>query len=70
MAGSKPLSAILASGDTIGGVMLGKILDHLEVWLISALIAGATLLIFFAVVHRYGTGLSIDFSKLPTRIMV
>src|ERR1700741_4602440 len=43
--------------------MLGKILDHLEEWLISALIAGATLLIFFAVVHRYGTGLSIDFSK-------
>jgi len=43
--------------------MLGKILDHLEEWLISALIAGATLLIFFAVVHRYGTGLSIDLSK-------
>jgi C4-dicarboxylate transporter DctM subunit len=43
--------------------MFGKILDHLEEWLISALIAGATLLIFFAVVHRYGTGLSIDFSK-------
>src|SRR5215470_11581136 len=43
--------------------MLNKILDHLEEWLISALIAGATLLIFFAVVHRYGTGLSIDISK-------
>jgi len=43
--------------------MFHKILDHLEEWLISALIAGATLLIFFAVVHRYGTGLSIDFSK-------
>ena len=43
--------------------MLGKILDHLEEWLISALIAGATLLIFFAVLHRYGAGLSIDFSK-------
>src|SRR2546423_3669523 len=43
--------------------MFGKILDHLEEWLISALIAGATLLIFFAVVHRSGTGLSIDFSK-------
>jgi C4-dicarboxylate transporter DctM subunit len=43
--------------------MFGKILDHLEEVLISALIAGATLLIFFAVVHRYGTGLSIDFSK-------
>src|SRR5262245_8330669 len=43
--------------------MLGKILDHLEEWLISFLIAGATLLIFVAVTHRYGTGLSIDFSK-------
>ena len=43
--------------------MLGRFLDHLEEWLISALIAGATLLIFFAVVHRYGTGLSIDLSK-------
>ena len=43
--------------------MFHKILDHLEEWLISALIAGATLLIFFAVVHRYGTGLSIDLSK-------
>ena len=43
--------------------MLNKVLDHLEEWLISALIAGATLLIFFAVIHRYGTGLSIDISK-------
>jgi C4-dicarboxylate transporter, DctM subunit len=43
--------------------MLNKILDHLEEWLISVLIAGATLLIFFAVIHRYGTGLSIDISK-------
>jgi len=48
------------------GDMLGKILDHLEEWLISALIAGATLLIFGAVVHRYGTGLSIDLSKWAT----
>src|SRR5438874_4979748 len=50
-------------GTSFGGVMFGKILDHLEEWLISALIAGATLLIFFAVIHRYGTGLSIDLSK-------
>jgi C4-dicarboxylate transporter DctM subunit len=46
--------------------MFHKILNHLEEWLISGLIAGATLLIFFAVVHRYGTGLSIDFSKWAT----
>ena len=43
--------------------MFHKILDHLEEWLISFLIAGATLLIFFAVIHRYGNGLSIDISK-------
>jgi C4-dicarboxylate transporter DctQ subunit len=36
-----------------------KFLDHLEEWLISFLIAGATLLIFVAVVHRYLSGLSI-----------
>lgn len=33
-----------------------KILDHLEEWLIAALIAAATLLIFVAVVHRYLSG--------------
>ena len=32
---------------------LGSVLDHLEEWLIAALIAGATLLIFVAVTHRY-----------------
>ena len=42
---------------------LGRVLDHLEEWLIAFLIAGATLLIFVAVVHRYGTGLSINGSK-------
>ena len=30
-----------------------KFLDHLEEWLIATLIAGATLLIFVAVTHRY-----------------
>jgi C4-dicarboxylate transporter DctM subunit len=42
---------------------LNRALDHLEEWLIATLIAAATLLIFFAVLHRYGTGLSIDISK-------
>ena len=42
---------------------LGRVLDHLEEWLIAFLIACATLLIFVAVVHRYGTGLSINGSK-------
>jgi C4-dicarboxylate transporter DctM subunit len=43
--------------------VLNRALDHLEEWLIAALIAAATGLIFFAVLHRYGTGLSIDASK-------
>src|SRR5512137_1831607 len=30
-----------------------KILDHLEEWLIAFLMAGATLIIFVAVIHRY-----------------
>ena len=43
--------------------VLLRVLDHLEEWLIAALIAAATVLIFIAVIHRYGTGLSIDISK-------
>jgi len=35
-----------------------KLLDHLEEWLIAALIAVATLLIFVAVLHRYLSGLN------------
>ncbi len=41
-------------------------LDHIEEWLIAALIAAATGLIFVAVVHRYGTGLSADLLKWAT----
>jgi C4-dicarboxylate transporter, DctM subunit len=48
------------------GNPLSRALDHLEEWLIAALIASATVLIFLAVLHRYGTGLSIDFSKWAT----
>jgi C4-dicarboxylate transporter DctQ subunit len=33
-----------------------KLLDHLEEWLIASLMGGATLLIFVAVLHRYGAG--------------
>ena len=36
--------------------MFSRALDHLEEWLIATLIAAATGLIFFAVLHRYGTG--------------
>ena len=46
--------------------MLSRILDHLEEWLIAFLIAAATMLIFVAVVHRYGTGVSINLAKWAT----
>ena len=36
-----------------------KFLDHIEEWIITFLIGGATLIIFVAVVHRYAAGLSI-----------
>jgi C4-dicarboxylate transporter DctQ subunit len=41
--------------------MLTKILDHLEEWIITFLMGGATTLIFLSVVHRYGTGLAIPY---------
>lgn len=36
-----------------------KILDHLEEWIVTFLMAAATGIIFVAVVHRYAAGLSI-----------
>src|SRR4051794_904259 len=42
---------------------LNRVLDHLEEWLIATMIAAATSLIFVAVLHRYGAGLSIDIAK-------
>lgn len=36
-----------------------KILDHLEEWLVTFLMGGATLIIFVAVLHRYAAGLAI-----------
>ena len=54
-----------------GFLVFGKkktmgVLNHIEEWLIAVLIAGATLLIFIAVIHRYGTGVSINVSKWAT----
>ena len=43
--------------------MINRFLDHLEEWVIATLIGVATTLIFFAVLHRYGAGLSIDTAK-------
>ncbi|MFK4538891.1 TRAP-type C4-dicarboxylate transport system permease small subunit [Bradyrhizobium ottawaense] len=43
--------------------VLNRVLDHLEEWLIATMIAAATSLIFVAVLHRYGAGLSIDIAK-------
>ena len=37
--------------------ILGRLLDHLEQWLIAVLMAAATLIIFAAVVHRFASGL-------------
>ena len=34
-----------------------KVLDHLEEWLITFLMGGATLVIFIAVLHRYASGI-------------
>ncbi len=36
-----------------------KYLDHLEEWIITLLMAGATLIIFVSVVHRYAAGFNI-----------
>src|SRR4029078_1703569 len=49
-----------------GRNVLSRALDHLEEWLIAGLITAATVLIFLAVLHRYGTGVSIDLSKWAT----
>lgn len=38
---------------------MNKFLNHLEEWLIATLMAGATIVIFVAVVHRYMAGVSI-----------
>ena len=36
-----------------------KVLNHLEEWMVSFLMGAATVMIFFAVVHRYAAGLPI-----------
>lgn len=41
-----------------------RVLDHLEEWLITLLMAGATLIIFVAVVHRYGMGVEVLYPYL------
>src|ERR1700694_5080235 len=41
--------------------MLLKFLDHLEEWIISFLMAAATVIIFVAVVHRYASGYELLF---------
>jgi C4-dicarboxylate transporter DctQ subunit len=40
-------------------IYMMNILDHLEEWIITFLIGGATVLIFFSVIHRYGAGIPI-----------
>jgi C4-dicarboxylate transporter DctM subunit len=43
--------------------VVNRAIDHLEEWLIATLIAAATGLIFIAVIHRYGAGVSVDISR-------
>ena len=40
---------------------MNKALNHLEEWLIAFMMGAATLLIFVAVIHRYGAGMPIPF---------
>jgi C4-dicarboxylate transporter DctM subunit len=54
---------MIQSGGTKLLRALNRFLDHLEEWLIATMIAAATSLIFVAVLHRYGAGLSIDIAK-------
>jgi len=51
--------------DSLGEGMrfLLRALDQLEEWLIASLMAAATIVIFVAVVHRYGSGVSINLAK-------
>ena len=41
--------------------MFMRFLDHLEEWIITFLMGSATLIIFFAVVHRYLSGMPIPY---------
>ena len=52
---AKPAPASESRHHPVGRVLL-RILDRLEEIIIASLMAASTLLIFFAVVHRYGTG--------------
>ena len=45
-----------------------KFLDHLEEWLIAALMGAATLLIFVSVLHRYGASTELLNPWLPRSI--
>jgi TRAP-type C4-dicarboxylate transport system permease small subunit len=44
-------------------VLLDRILDRLEEWIIATLIAAATVLTFVAVVHRYGASNSVGVAR-------
>src|SRR5262249_13842492 len=61
--GGRERKALPAARYNGGLSVLLRLRDRLEEWLIATLIAAATVLIFFAVLHRYGTGESIVWSK-------
>src|SRR5262249_34910252 len=41
--------------------VMGKVLDHLEEWIITFLMGAATVVIFLAVLHRHGAGWRIPY---------
>ncbi len=51
--------AIPANAAGNGQSLVLTLLDHLEEWLIAALMATATVVIFVAVLHRYASGLPV-----------
>jgi C4-dicarboxylate transporter, DctM subunit len=62
-AAAEEARALRASSPRSLAQLLNEVLNHLEEWLIATLIAVATTIVFFAVLHRYGTSNSIDFAK-------
>ena len=46
-------------------LMINKILNHIEEWIIASLMGAATLLIFVAVIHRAASGASWDIQHVP-----
>src|SRR3989440_3750476 len=56
------MPAEISAGRAVGDAsILLRFLDHLEEWIISLLMAVATIVVFVAVVHRYASGYALLF---------